>query len=71
MESVKGVSNVHHLHLWQIDEHKNALEAHVVITHFNKTEQIKMALKAALEKHFSITHSTLEFEITCCEKTDC
>jgi cobalt-zinc-cadmium efflux system protein len=71
MEGVEGVSNVHHLHLWQIDEHKNALEAHVVISHFSKTEQIKMALKAELERQFSITHSTLEFEINHCNKECC
>ncbi|MCF6282915.1 MAG: cation diffusion facilitator family transporter [Candidatus Polarisedimenticolaceae bacterium] len=71
MASVDGVSNVHHLHIWQIDEHKNALEAHVVITDFSETEQIKMALKAALEKRFSITHSTLEFEIDHCCKICC
>ncbi len=71
MESVEGVSNVHHLHLWQIDEHKNALEAHVVITDFSKTEQIKMALKAELEQQFSITHSTLEFEINRCNRVCC
>ncbi len=71
MESVEGVSNIHHLHLWQIDEHKNALEAHVVITHFSKTEQIKMALKAELEQQFSITHSTLEFEVNHCNKECC
>ncbi len=66
MESVEGVSNVHHLHIWQLDEHKNALEAHVVITDFGETEQIKAALKDALEKRFAITHSTLEFEIDRC-----
>ncbi len=71
MESVQGVSNVHHLHIWQIDEHKNALEAHVVITDFSDTEQIKAALKAALECEFSIAHSTLEFEVEHCCKVCC
>ncbi len=66
MESVEGVSNIHHLHIWQIDEHKNALEAHVIIADFSETEQIKLALKAVLEKRFSIAHSTLEFEIDHC-----
>ncbi len=68
MESVESVSNVHHVHIWQLDEHKNALDAHVVISHFSETEQIKTALKAALEKRFSITHSTLEFETDHCSK---
>ena len=66
MEHVEGVLNIHHLHLWQLDEHKNALEAHVVIKDFADTEKIKMALKSELEKRFAITHSTLEFETDHC-----
>ncbi|VAW49164.1 Cobalt-zinc-cadmium resistance protein CzcD [hydrothermal vent metagenome] len=66
MESVGGVKNVHHLHLWQLDEHSNALEAHVVIEDFGETESVKQALKSLLTERFSLIHSTLEFEITHC-----
>jgi len=66
MEQVDGVSNVHHLHLWQLDEHENALEAHVVIDEFVNTEAIKQALKGMLAERFSIHHSTLEFEVEHC-----
>ncbi len=71
MESIEGVANVHHLHIWQLDEQKNALEAHVVIADFIETERVKMALKAELETRFSIIHSTLEFEIDHCNKVCC
>ncbi len=71
MEQAEGVSNVHHVHIWQLDEHKNALEAHVVIDDFAKTEQIKRALKLDLERQFSIAHSTLEFEIDHCRNSCC
>jgi len=71
MEKVEGVSNVHHVHLWQLDEHKNALEAHVVVADFGETEQIKMALKLELEMRFSIIHSTMEFEIDHCGRACC
>ncbi len=71
MERVDGVSNVHHVHIWQLDEHENALEAHVVIDDFARTEQIKSALKAELEQRFSITHSTLEFETEHCNGVCC
>ena len=70
MERVEGVLNVHHVHLWQLDEHKNALEAHVVIDDFSELETIKTALKTELVQSFSIAHSTLEFEIKDCGK-DC
>ncbi len=68
MEKVAGVSNVHHVHLWQLDEHRNALEAHVVITDFVDTEKIKQSLKKSLEQEFNIGHSTLEFEVGHCNK---
>ena len=71
MEAVEGVSNVHHVHLWQLDEHRNALEAHVVIHNFSETESIKQLLKLEIEKKFSILHSTLEFEVVHCENGRC
>ncbi len=66
MESVDGVSNVHHLHLWQLDEHKNALEAHIVIRDFSETEAIKLSLKNLLRERYNTNHSTLEFEVVRC-----
>jgi cobalt-zinc-cadmium efflux system protein len=69
MEEVEGVCNVHHVHIWQLDEHQIALEAHVVINDFMQTEKIKKALKSGLEKKYSISHSTLEFEIVHCKDT--
>jgi cobalt-zinc-cadmium efflux system protein len=66
MEAVEGVQNVHHIHLWQIDEQRSALEAHIVIDRFEDTARIKDALKERLGEAFDITHSTLEFEIEKC-----
>ncbi len=71
MESVPGVANVHHVHLWQLDEHRNSLEAHVVINDFSASEVIKTTLKAELMQKFSIDHSTLELEIDHCRKAGC
>jgi len=68
MEAVEGVAGIHHVHLWQLDEHSNALEAHVVIADFADTHRIKTALKETLERRFAIAHSTLEFETDhCCD----
>ncbi len=68
MEGIRSVSNVHHVHLWQLDEHRNGLEAHVVIDDFMESEVVKSALKHVLEQQFSIAHSTLEFEVKNCGK---
>ena len=71
MEDVAGVKNVHHVHLWQLDEHRNALEAHVVIDDFGATERTKTALKNILAERFAIGHSTLEFEVEDCMNRCC
>ncbi len=69
MEQQQGVNDVHHVHIWQIDEHKNALEAHVVINESKNMDDIKTRLKRDLKDKFDIQHSTLEFENKICEKT--
>lgn len=56
------VRDIHHVHVWQIHEHKTALEAHVVIDDLNQMESVKHSLKALLKEKFAISHSTLEFE---------
>ncbi len=71
MEETAGVSNVHHVHVWQMDEHHNSLEAHVVIGDVSEMEIVKAQLKTELEKHFNISHSTLEFEVDHCGRGCC
>jgi cobalt-zinc-cadmium efflux system protein len=65
LRRVAQVCDVHHVHLWQLDEHHVSLEAHVVIASSDaaEMEQIKDALKQALSVRFGIEHSTLEFEL--------
>lgn len=70
MQSVEGVLNVHHVHIWQLDEHQNALEAHVKLVDYQHIELVKPAIKAELAQRFGITHSTLEFEKTICSDNE-
>ena len=62
--AVPGVAGVHHLHLWQMQEHAAALDMHVVVevVAWGRVEQIKGTIKRLLRDEFAITHSTLEFE---------
>jgi len=64
LETEDGVQNVHHIHLWHLDESRIALEAHVVVTAQNleDVEILKGVLKKMLREDFTINHSTLEFE---------
>jgi len=64
MRAAPGVADVHHLHVFAIDEKLSALEAHVVLDEAGERSlpAVKAALKAIATKRFGIAHSTLEFE---------
>lgn len=72
IEKTKGVSQVHHLHIWAISTTENALTAHVVISHFAEMESLKYQIKEQLHK-VGITHATIEFENTksYCKENEC
>jgi cobalt-zinc-cadmium efflux system protein len=64
MRDVPGVIDVHHVHLWQMQEKQAALDCHVVVAEADwpRIEEIKRALKSCLSDGFGISHSSLEFE---------
>jgi cobalt-zinc-cadmium efflux system protein len=63
IENLDGVDNAHHLHVWELDEHHKALEAHVRIVENGQSHStLRKQIKDLLENNFSITHSTLELE---------
>lgn len=59
-----GVEDIHHLHLWQMEESETALQAHVLIAESDllKQTRIKQDIKQTLLDRFGISHTTLEFE---------
>lgn len=61
---VEGVSDVHHLHVWQMQEHENAVEAHLVIDagRWGDADAMKQAARDMLAEKFAIRHSMLETE---------
>jgi cobalt-zinc-cadmium efflux system protein len=64
LQTIEGVVEIHHLHLWELDEVHRALEAHVVVAdaHLARWAEIKQQIKACLAEQFRIHHSTVEFE---------
>ena len=61
---VAGINDVHHVHLWQMQEKENALDAHIMIAQdqWANVEAIKETVKSMLRDDFSICHTTLEIE---------
>lgn len=61
---IKGIQEIHHIHLWAMSTTENALTAHIVIdanSTLDDAEKIKHDFKHALE-HMNIQHVTLEIE---------
>nr|WP_210283231.1 cation diffusion facilitator family transporter [Devosia subaequoris] len=61
---VQGVNDIHHVHLWQMQEHEAALDCHVVLNEdgWGRIDEVKQEIKRRLKRGFGIGHSTLEFE---------
>ena len=74
LRAVEGVEDVHHVHVWAIDERASALEAHVVVAEEvgPKAEAVKARIKRLALDRFAIGHTTLELErpSACCEGED-
>ena len=74
LRGIDGVQDVHHVHVWAIDEQQNALEAHIVVADGTSThaEGVKKRIKTLALERFSIGHTTLELEraADACEAED-
>ncbi|MCM2562599.1 cation diffusion facilitator family transporter [Lutimaribacter sp. EGI FJ00015] len=72
MCEIDGVADVHALHLWRLQEHRVALQAHVVIEDTGNLDALRAELKAVLAQRFGITHAALELETAAavCHDTD-
>lgn len=64
LQSIDGVLEIHHLHVWELDEEHRALECHVVVdaAHLARWAEIKRQIKLRLAERYHIHHSTVEFE---------
>ncbi len=64
LENIANIKEIHHLHMWELNEHERSFEAHVVISEsgYKNAEIIKGQIKDILNESFHISHSTIEFE---------
>jgi cobalt-zinc-cadmium efflux system protein len=63
LEETEGVAAVHHVHLWEIDETRRSVEAHIVVEAMDGFPATSARIKAMLEERFGIAHSTLQPEL--------
>jgi len=62
LQSHEGIDGLHHLHIWNLGEHRRALEAHVVPNDgsLHGFEQVKRTARIMLASRFKIEHATFE-----------
>jgi len=75
LEQLPEVCDVHHIHLWQVDDHDLHFEAHVntSLTTLQETVPLAKTMESLLQKECGINHVTLQFEVGQCltgRKTD-
>ncbi|SLN56634.1 Cadmium, cobalt and zinc/H(+)-K(+) antiporter [Roseovarius litorisediminis] len=62
LRGLPGVSDVHAVHLWRMQEHETAFQAHVVMEPGSDALSLRAAIKALLADRFNIHHTTVEME---------
>ena len=65
VEKIDKVKNIHHIHLWQINENEIMLEAHIDFYEdfkLSEVEKILIEVKRAIEK-YNVNHITLQPEL--------
>jgi len=69
IKEFKDVQDVHHVHLWALDEKNINFEAHINIDDMlvSETKELYNKIEEELHEHFEINHVTLQFENNCCK----
>jgi cobalt-zinc-cadmium efflux system protein len=68
LETVNGVKQVYHIHIWRLSDHSVHFEAHIELNtdlHLSETREIDLAMDGILRREFNISHVTFQFEYNC------
>jgi cobalt-zinc-cadmium efflux system protein len=72
MESISGIKEIHHLHVWNPSAESIALAAHVTVPDqmLSSADEIATAVRTLLLCRFKIDHPILQFEANGCEGSE-
>lgn len=72
VEKIEGVKNIHHIHLWKLNDNDTHFEAHIEVEDMmvSNTTEIQKIISAELHNRYEINHITLQFECELCDKLD-
>ncbi len=68
-EKIPGVQNIHHIHIWKLNDNETHFEAHIDVEDMavSQTADIQKMIEEFLHEKFEVNHTTLQFE---CDKCD-
>lgn len=70
IERIKGVKNIHHIHVWEMNDRSIIFEGHIDLVEdfkISEFEKILEDIEALLEKAFNIHHVNIQPEIYKCD----
>lgn len=70
VEKIPCVKNIHHIHLWKLNDNDTHFEAHIEVEDMrvSKTSEIQKIISIELQKRYEINHTTLQFECELCNE---
>ncbi len=71
--AIPEVGNVHHLHIWMLNEHDIHFESHINLKSdisVEATNPVRLAIAEILREKYRISHITLQFETNNCCSSD-
>ncbi len=69
VENIKGVNNLHHVHLWSLNDRQVHFEGHVDLESdmpVSQASKLNEDISRLLHDRFDIDHTTLQMEFGCC-----
>lgn len=69
VEEIPGIKNIHHSHLWKMNDNDTHFEAHIDVDNISvrATTEIQKQIENKLYSKYEINHTTLQFECDKCE----
>lgn len=70
LREIRGVKDLHDVHLWTISSGIYAMSAHVLVDDIlmSRTGEILQEINRLLRSHYGIEHTTIQFECESCEE---
>jgi cobalt-zinc-cadmium efflux system protein len=68
VEKIPGVLNIHHIHLWKLNDNDTHFEAHIEVNNISivETSEMQKQIEHKLHEKYEINHTTLQFECNKC-----